>query len=47
MKKTSNRTEEQSFCFMIIFSGVNSNRGILPVLFFLAAEERGRAQTLL
>lgn len=33
MKKTSNWTEEQSFCFMIIFLGVNSNRGILPVLF--------------
>lgn len=26
MKKTSNWTEEQSFCFMIIFLGVNSNR---------------------
>lgn len=36
MKKTSNWTEEQSFCFMIIFLGVNSNRGILPVLFCLS-----------
>lgn len=35
MKKTSNWTEEQSFCFMMIFFGVNSNRGILPVLFCL------------
>lgn len=36
MKKTSNWTEEQSFCFMIIILGVNSNRGILPVLFCLS-----------
>lgn len=55
MKKTSNWTEEQSFCFMIIFLGVNSNRGILPVLFCLFFStffcffpgERGRAQALL
>lgn len=46
MKKTSNWTEEQSFCFMIIFLGVNSNRGILPGLFsffLFYSGEKGRA----
>lgn len=48
MKKTSNWTEEQSFCFMMIFFGVNSNRGILPVLFclFLFFFFQGRGEGL-
>lgn len=50
MKKTSNWTEEHSFCFLIIFLGVNSNRGLLPGLvglfFFFARGEEDSGTTL-